>query len=215
MDESFQLLNTVLSLVGITIYGDKNWNSKPHLIVQIFNVIIGILTFIFTTGFVAVNISDLPVFIEGACIWTTGVIMTITLVVCLLFRVKLRQFLTEMGFRDSIKDVPFIRFVLKSEGREGKISELQLLVESSQVALRKWTLVLFRVYVVSVFVTATLYICGAIYQMIVREDESLRILGKFRPTCLLSLQKYALKKNINYMKSFFETKKCMSTIYNI
>lgn len=86
MDETFRIFHRVLSFAGVPIFARENWSSKPWLLLQILNFIIGVLCFVFTTSFVANNYSNLLLFIEGACIWTTGVIMTISLGVCLFFR---------------------------------------------------------------------------------------------------------------------------------
>lgn len=179
MEETYLPFHRVFTIVGIRFYATKNWDTKPWLFLQIFNVLIGVLTFIFTTGFVAMNVSNLFLFIQGACIWTTGVIMEITLGVCLIFRKEFRHFLEEMAFRDAMLDMPLIRHIsLMHHGGE-KIAELRNLVFDTQEKIIKYTKMLLRVYVTSVTLTANLYICSSIYGMAVREDKSLRLLGKF------------------------------------
>ncbi|KOB73651.1 Odorant receptor [Operophtera brumata] len=72
MDETFRTFHRVLSFAGVPIFARENWSSKPWLLLQILNFIIGVLCFVFTTSFVANNYSNLLLFIQGACIWTTG-----------------------------------------------------------------------------------------------------------------------------------------------
>lgn len=94
-----------------------------------------------------------------------------------------------MGFRDTILDVPLINFVMGLESGGALLMELKELVVDSRERLLRFVRVLLKCYVSSVFVTASLYIVGAIYRMLVREDQSLRILGK---CLLLLLSTYAL-----------------------
>ncbi|XP_072946198.1 uncharacterized protein [Epargyreus clarus] len=177
MDETFKVFDRVLSFVGIPIFKKRNWNSKRWLFFQIFNFILGFLTFIFTSGFVISNYKNLLVCIQGACIWTTGVIMYITLGICLIFRKDFQMFLSEMGFRDEILEMPFIEYVLSQKLEHGKLAELKDLIVNSQEKLLKFTRVLLKSYVASVWLSATLYLCGPIYEMCIREDESLRLLA--------------------------------------
>lgn len=178
MDEYFQIFDRVLSVVGVTIYSKTKWDSSLWLALQTFNFIIGLLVFIFTTVFVFVSSSDIVIWIEGACIWTTAVIMIISLGVCLVFRKDFRIFLNEMAFQDGVLEMPLISYVLKLEC-SGKLNELKVMVVDSQEKLLKYTRMLLIIYVASVWLCATLYICDPIYQMIVGEDESLRLLGKY------------------------------------
>ncbi|KAH9634858.1 hypothetical protein HF086_005180 [Spodoptera exigua] len=177
MDEAFLAFHRVLSFAGISIFAKQNWDSNRWLVHQTFNFIIGVLCFIFTTGFVVTNVSDFLLCIQGACIWTTGVIMTITLGVCLIFRKDFRNFLEEMAFRDHMLEMPLIDHVLLVSSGGEKIQELRDLVTGSQEKLFKYTTILLRVYVASVFLCATLYLCSPVYGMMVREDESLRLLA--------------------------------------
>nr|QZH55125.1 odorant receptor 29 [Achelura yunnanensis] len=178
MDETLQTFHRVMSFAGIPIYAKANWDSKFRLTHQVFNVFIGFLTFIFTTVFVIVNYSDLLLCIQGACIWTTGLIMFISLGVCLIFRQKFRMFLTEMGFNDTMLEMPLIDYVMKKEFENGKkLKELKLKVIETQSRLLKLTRVLLKLYVASVWLCATLYICSPIYFMITKEDKSARLLA--------------------------------------
>ncbi|XP_063834085.1 odorant receptor 24a-like [Ostrinia nubilalis] len=176
MEDTIKVFHRVLSFAGIPIYAEGNWDSNLWLAFQIFNFIIGSLCFIFTTGFVAVNCSDLLIFIQGACIWTTGVIMTISLGVCLIFRKKFRIFLGEMVFKDEILEMPLIQFVLKLESGK-KLIELKQMVNDSQEKLFRLTKVLLKCYVTSVWLVATMYLCSPIYEMLSRGDKSLRLLA--------------------------------------
>nr|ACJ12929.2 odorant receptor 3 [Epiphyas postvittana] len=176
MEETIQVFHRVLSCAGVTIYAKNNWDSKLWLTLQVFNVIIGFFTIVFTTCFVIINVSDILVCIQGACIWTTGLIMFISFVVCLLFRKQFRLFLNEMGFRDSMLEMPLIKYVLKLESG-GKLNELKGMVVTSQEKLLKLTRVLLKTYVGSVWLCASLYLGDSIYQMITREDDSLRLIG--------------------------------------
>lgn len=103
--------------------------------------------------------------------------MFISLTVCLIFRQDFREFLEDMAFKDVMLEMPLIEYVLKLEG-EGKLHELKQMVVKSQMQLLKYTRVLLKTYVFSVVLCATLYICDSIYQMVVREDQSLRLLGE-------------------------------------
>ncbi|CAH1641796.1 unnamed protein product [Spodoptera littoralis] len=177
MDEAFLAFHRVLSFAGISIFAKQNWNSHRWLAHQTFNFIIGVLCFIFTTGFVVTNVSDFLLCIQGACIWTTGVIMTITLGVCLIFRKEFRSFLEEMVFRDHMLEMPLIDHILLVSPRGEKIQELRNLVTGSQEKLFKYTTLLLKSYVANVFLCATLYLCSPVYGMLVREDKSLRLLA--------------------------------------
>ncbi|XP_022837259.1 uncharacterized protein LOC111364584 [Spodoptera litura] len=177
MDEAFLAFHRVLSFAGISIFAKQNWNSHRWLAHQTFNFIIGVLCFIFTTGFVVTNVSDFLLCIQGACIWTTGVIMTITLGVCLIFRKEFRIFLEEMVFRDHMLEMPLIDHILLASPGGEKIQELRNLVTGSQEKLFKYTTLLLKSYVASTFFCATLYLCSPVYEMMVREDKSLRLLA--------------------------------------
>lgn len=178
MDETFQVFDRVLSFAGISLFAKRNWNSKKWLFFQCFNVIIGFITFIFTTAFVFTNISNLLLCIQGGCVWTTGVIMFISLCVCLIFRTKFRTFLEEMVFKDRVFDIPLVKSIFIRKPGHGKLFELEKLVVNSQEKLFKLTRVLLKTYVGSVWLCVTLYLCGPIYQMCVTKDKSLRLLGK-------------------------------------
>lgn len=102
--------------------------------------------------------------------------MIVPVGICLMFRSKLRDFLEEMAFKDSIKDIPLIKHILELE--EGcKLMELKQMVNNSQEKLFKITRVLLKSFLAIVFLVATLYLCTPIYEMLVHED-SRRLLGK-------------------------------------
>ncbi|KAL0810906.1 hypothetical protein ABMA28_010205 [Loxostege sticticalis] len=176
MDETLKVFHRVLSFAGIAIYAKEKWNSNLWLSFQIFNFLIGTFCFIFTTGFVVSNYSDLLIFIQAACIWTTGVIMTMSLGVCLIFRQKFRMFLCEMVFKDEVIEMPLIRYVLRLESGK-KLFELKQMVKDSQEQLFRVTGVLLKCYVTSVWLVATLYLCSPIYEMFSKGDKSLRLLA--------------------------------------
>nr|ALM26235.1 odorant receptor 45 [Athetis dissimilis] len=177
MDETFLAFHRLLSFAGIPIFARKNWNSKQWLVLQIFNFIIGGFCFIFTTGFVVTNFSNFLLCIQGACIWTTGVIMSISLGVCLVFRKQFRNFLEEMAFRDAMVEMPLIKEILLGNQGGKCIAELRGLVLGTQDKLFKYIKLLLKTYVFSVFFCATMYLCTPIYLMSVREDKSLRLLA--------------------------------------
>ncbi|XP_026497735.2 odorant receptor 85b-like [Vanessa tameamea] len=177
MDETIQVFDRVLSFAGIPIFAKRNWNSKKWLLFQYFNFFIGFLTFVFTTGFVLSNSSDLLICIQGACVWTTGVIMFISLGICLVFRNKFRSFLEEIIFNDCTSEMPLIQNILRLKLNRGKLKELQELVIYSQEKLFRLTRVLLKTYVASVWLCATLYLCGPIYTMWIKRDKSLRLLA--------------------------------------
>ncbi|XP_059056223.1 uncharacterized protein LOC131850087 [Achroia grisella] len=176
MEQTLRIFHRLLSIGGISIFAKSNWDTKPWLIFQIFNFIVGFFCFIFTTGFVVTSTADLLVFINGACIWATGVIMSITLAVCLAFRRNFRKFLEEMIFVDPLLDMPLVKYVLSAEGGV-KSNELKHLVNNTQEKLFKYTRILLKCYVFCVNFVATLYLCSPIYEMIIRNDKSLRLLG--------------------------------------
>lgn len=178
MEESVKVFNRVLLFAGITIFDKKKQNSWKWLLFQCVNVFVGLITFIFTTVFVLSNASDPLVCIQGASIWTTGVIMFISLGICLLYRKEFSSFLEEMVFADHMLEMPLIVHVLQMQVRRGKLLELKELVLSSQKNLFKLTRLLLISYVFSVWLCATLYLCSPIYRMSVRKDDSLRLLGK-------------------------------------
>uniref|UniRef100_C0L8M7 Odorant receptor n=1 Tax=Ctenopseustis obliquana TaxID=65030 RepID=C0L8M7_9NEOP len=176
MEETIRTFHGVLSVAGVTIYAKDTPDSKLWLTLQIFNVIVGLFTIVFTTCFVVVNVSDILVCIQGACIWTTGLIMFISFGVCLVFRKQFRLFLIEMGFKDAMLEMPLIEYVLKLEQGE-RLNELKGMVIKSQEKLLKLTRVLLKTYVGSVWLCASLYLSDSVYQMIVRKDDSLRLMG--------------------------------------
>ncbi|XP_048004611.1 odorant receptor 13a-like [Leguminivora glycinivorella] len=190
MDETIKTFHRVLSVAGITIFAKNNWDSKLWLALQIFNVIIGFLTIVFTTFFVVGNMSDLLVCIQGACIWTTGLIMFISFCVCLVFRKQFREFLDEMGFKDAMLEMPLIEYVLKLE-RAGRLNELKGMVVDSQEKLLKLTRVLLKTYVFSVWACATLYLSDSVYSMLTTKDDDLRLLG-FEMLVPWSLQNFTV-----------------------
>lgn len=178
MDETFRTFHRVLSFAGISFFSERKKHSKNWLLFQVFNFVLGSLTFIFTSGFVITHSSDMLLFIQGACIWTTGVIMFISLGVCLVFREKFHMFLSEMAFEDRMLDMPLIEYILKTD-HVGKLNDLKLLVQTSQKNLLRSTTLLLKIYVASVWLCATLYLCSAIYQMFISNDASLRLMGMY------------------------------------
>ncbi|CAG4980815.1 unnamed protein product [Colias eurytheme] len=176
MDETFRAFDRILRFAGISIFAKSKWNSKRWLIYQSFNFFLALLTFIFTSAFVVFNMSDLLLCIQGACIWTTGVIMFISLGICLIFKKDFEGFVGEMAFQDRALDMPLVEYVMASQG-SGKCFELKCLVMNTQEKIFKLTRMLLKTYVASVWLCATLYLCGPIYGMYVREDDSLRLLA--------------------------------------
>ncbi|XP_045455162.1 uncharacterized protein LOC123664701 [Melitaea cinxia] len=177
MDETFQVFDQVLSFAGITIFSKQNWNSKKWLLFQCLTFFVGVLTFVFTTGFVLSNVSDLLICIQGACVWTTGVIMFFSLGICLVFRKEFRLFLEEIIFDDCALKIPLIQNILWLKPSRGKLKELKELVVESQENLFRFTRVLLKIYVASVWLCVTLYLCGPIYVMWSKKDKSLRLLA--------------------------------------
>lgn len=175
--ETFVIFDRILSFAGIPIFSNNNFKTKRWLILQIFIFFLGFITFIFTSGFVITNLSNIVLCIQGACIWTTGVIMFISLGVCLVFREQFRSFLEEIIFKDCLLEMPFIYNVLQLKFRNGKLGELKKSVINSRNTLFRLTRVLLKTYIVSVGTCATLYLCGPIYLMCIRSDKSLRLLG--------------------------------------
>lgn len=176
MDKTFKIYHRINSIAGIAIFAKNNWNSRAWLAYQVFNFIIGIFCFIFTSMFVIVNSSDLIIFTQGACIWSTGVVMTISLGVCLNFRNRFRVFLTEMAFKDEMLEMPLIQFVLKVE-RGKKLLELKNMVLDSQEKLLKYLRLWTTGYIISVVITTTMYLINTIYEMTTKGDSSLGLLG--------------------------------------
>ncbi|XP_045762931.1 uncharacterized protein LOC123865755 [Maniola jurtina] len=177
MDELVTIFNRVLLFAGITIFDKKNQNSKKWLLLQYVNVFIGLLTFVFTTVFVVSNASDILICIQGASVWITGVIMFISLAICLLFRKKFSAFLEEMVFVDHMLEMPLIQYVCQMQVRRGRLRELKELVMTSHEKLFELIRLLLKSYVASVWFSATLYLCSPIYRMGVSEDKSLRLLA--------------------------------------
>lgn len=178
MEESIKVFNRVLLFAGITIFDKNKQNSWKWIVFQFVDVLIGLITFIFTTTFVLSNASDLLVCIQGTSIWATGVIMFISLGICSLYRKEFSFFLEEMVFADHMLEMPLIALVLQMQVKRGKLKELKKLVISSQKNLFKLTRLLLISYVFAVWLSATLYLCSPIYRMSVRKDDSLRLLGK-------------------------------------
>nr|WCC57571.1 odorant receptor 49 [Papilio memnon] len=176
MDETLQTFNGVLCFAGISFFSKTNQLSKRWLLFQIFNFIFGFLTVAFTSGFVIVNFNNMLLFIQGACIWTTGVIMFTSLGVCLLFRRKFQNFVNEMVFKDSVLDMPLIVYALESN-RTGRLRELKELVLESEEKFLRFARVLLKTYIIIGTVCVTLYLCCAIYQMIKSDDNALRLLA--------------------------------------
>lgn len=83
-----------------------------------------------------------------------------------------------MAFKDGMLDMPLVENILIMRLQGERLSELRDLVLDSEAKLLKFTRVLLKTYVASVFVSATLYLCGPIYLMFVNEDDSLRLLGE-------------------------------------
>nr|AQQ73522.1 olfactory receptor 49 [Heliconius melpomene rosina] len=175
--DTFVTFDRILSFAGIPIFAKHKCNSKKWLLFQIFNFFLAFLTFVFTSGFVLSNLSNLELCIQGACVWTTGVIMFISLGVCLVFRLQFRSFLEEIIFNDSLLEMPFINGVLQLKFGNGKLGELKKSVINSRETLFRLTRVLLKTYIASLGVCATLYLCGPIYLMCIRNDKSLRLLA--------------------------------------
>ncbi|KAG6459288.1 hypothetical protein O3G_MSEX011296 [Manduca sexta] len=176
MDGTIRTFHRILSLLGISFFAEEGWDSKKWLALQIFTFINGLIIFIFTSGFVIANVSDLVMFIDGACIWCTGVIMAISLGVCLVFRKGFRNFLDEMVFEDAVLEIPLIKFVVMAEGGV-KMAELKTLVLESQEKLLKYTKILLKTHLFAASLCVTLYICTPVYLMIMTDDKSLRLLA--------------------------------------
>lgn len=104
--------------------------------------------------------------------------MTITLGICLVFRIQFRDFLTEMAFRDAALDIPIVDYIFNVNNGK-KMMQLKKLVVESQKDLLNYTSLLLKIYVTGVWLCATLYLCSPIYSMLVSEDKSLRLLGKY------------------------------------
>ncbi|VVC87830.1 unnamed protein product [Leptidea sinapis] len=155
MDGTLQVFDRVLSFVGISIFAKGNWHSNGWMIIQIFNFFLGFLTFIFSSG----------------------VIMCISLAICLIHKKDFEKFVEEMAFRDPALSMPIVQFALKCDKQEGKIKELKTIVEDSHSQLFDMTRILLLTYVASVWFCVTLYISGPIYQMIVSVNESQRSLA--------------------------------------
>lgn len=102
--------------------------------------------------------------------------MTISLGICLFFRYDFREFLKEMAFKDNMLEMPLIKYVQQVERGE-KLMELKDLVEGTQKNMLKYTRLLLKTYVASVFLSATLYLCTPIYEMVQMQDPNLRLLG--------------------------------------
>ncbi|XP_039745207.1 odorant receptor 13a-like [Pararge aegeria] len=177
MEESLKHFNRVHLLAGITIFDKEKNKSKTWLLFQYFNVLIGLLTFVCTTIFVLSNLSDVLISIQGASVWTTGVVMFISLVICLLYRKEFRAFLEEMVLADLLLEMPLIQHVLQNQVKRGRSLQLKELVIGSQDKLFKLITVVLKAYVFFVSLSAILYLCGPIYLMSVRKDESLRLLA--------------------------------------
>ncbi|XP_023936040.2 uncharacterized protein LOC112044424 [Bicyclus anynana] len=177
MDETQKIFHRVLLFAGITIFGKPDQNYKKWLLFQYFNVFIGFLTFMFTTIFVLSNVSDILICIQGACIWTTGVIMFISLGICLLYRKEFRSFLDQMVLVDYALEMPLIKHISQIQVEHEKLRQLKELVNKSQKNLLKLTRILLKAYVFSVWLCVTLYLCGPIYRMSVSQDKSLRLLA--------------------------------------
>ncbi|XP_049881328.1 uncharacterized protein LOC126377567 [Pectinophora gossypiella] len=175
MDDKYRAFDFVLTCAGIHIFSRRKWDSKAKFAHQICNSIVAVLTCIFTTGFLVVE-TDVILWIEGVCIWITGAIMYMLVGLSLVYRKEFREFLEEMIFRDGLMDMPIIEHAMKSTS-EGKLNELKGLVIKTEEKLVKYPSLLLKSYACSTSSTAVMYVCDAIYQMIVREDESLRLFG--------------------------------------
>lgn len=77
-------------------------------------------------------------------------------------------------------DIPMIKNVLLVHYGGERIAELRDMIFGTQEKLFKYASILFKAYLVSVLMCATLYLCSPIYLMIVRRDKSLRLLGKLK-----------------------------------
>ncbi|XP_013168610.1 PREDICTED: odorant receptor 4-like [Papilio xuthus] len=176
MDETVQTFNRVLCFAGISFFSKTNQSSKRWFLFQILNFIYGFVTVIFSSAFVIVNFNNMLLCIQGACIWTTGVIMCTSLGLCLFFKRKFQIFLNEMVFKDSVLDMPLIVHVLESNN-SGRLKDLRDLVLESEKKFFRFSRILLKTYIVIGVVCVTLYLCCAIYQMITSNDNTLRLLA--------------------------------------
>ncbi|XP_052751045.1 odorant receptor 4-like [Galleria mellonella] len=175
MDETLQVLHRVLSTIGISAFSKNSWDTKSWFAFQIFNVIVGLLCFIFTTGFVITNNSNATIFIKGSCIWAIGVVMFLWLALCLIFRKRFRMLLEEMVFVDRLLDIPLINHVLY-EGDGVKSIELKHLVNNTRMTLFKYIKMLLKFYLICVYAIVILYVISPIYEMLINK-HCLRLLA--------------------------------------
>lgn len=186
MDSTFETLDWVLSFAGIRIYSDTKWNSKLWLTLQIYSLFVASLALVFTTGFVVINVSQLEVLLKGASIWSTCIILSMSLAICLSFRRKFRYYLLEMAFTDYMRRMPLVKSVLDLENPNTITNQLRNLVVVSQLDLLKFSRIFVKSYLFCVFLTATLYMCDPIYRMAIRENDNDRYFGKY---CNISKKK--------------------------
>lgn len=180
MESTLKVCDTVLSFAGIRIFSNK-WNSKFWILIQTFCFIIGVLALIFTSGFILQNIirDDLISLLKGASIWSTCIILSISLTICLIFRGKFRQFLTEVVFVDLMLEMPLVKFCFQNEKIGSKIDELRNVVLSSRDKLMIFSRKLMILYAFLVFFNSNLYLFDAIYRMIVTKDPDDRLFGSY------------------------------------
>ncbi|GBP66762.1 hypothetical protein EVAR_28630_1 [Eumeta japonica] len=176
-EATFRAFNFILSWGGVRIFAKNNKRRKLWFSLQIFNFVISLLALVFTCGFVIKNVSDLLLLLRGACIWGTCVILTMTLGIFLVYQKDMKIYLEHLAVDDAILEMPLINYLLQQESfnRGGKLKDLKNLVEQSQEKLSKFTRVLLMSYALVIFVTASLYLCDTIYEMVKRDDKSLRL----------------------------------------
>nr|AXY83386.1 putative odorant receptor 8 [Conopomorpha sinensis] len=172
----YNAFHRILSLVGISFFAEHNWDSNVWLFWQITNVFIGFLTFIFPVAFCIVNFTNLPMFIAGACIWITGLVLFISLCICLFFRRSMRQYLHEMGFKDALLEMPLVGAVMARTVKGQHLIELKKMVQETQKFFMRMPVLILKMYMTHVFVTATLYLLGGLYLAVTRENREDRIL---------------------------------------
>lgn len=179
MNSTFETLDWVLSFGGIRIYSHTKWDSKLWLILQIYNLLVASLALVFTTGFVVTNLSQLDILLKAASIWSTCIILSMSLAICLTFRKKFRSYLLEMAFVDYMQRMPLIKSVLESNNPNPITIQLRDLLVTSQLDLLKFSRIFVKSYLFCVFLTATLYMCDPIYRMAVRDNVNDRFFGKY------------------------------------
>lgn len=199
MEQTFETFDRVLSFAGIRIFSKNKFNSKLWYCFQIFSALIASMALVFTTGFVVTNATDLQVLLKGAAVWSTCIILSITLIICLIFRNKFRSYLIEMLFVDFMLEMPLIKYALKDVVDDGKMKELKNLVIDSQNKLLKVSIMLLKLYIFAVFLTATMYLCDPIVRMIVRENKDERIFGMYNISVFFKIEYPLFMDYISYL----------------